>query len=367
MAADIDELPHNAEQLGRGRELGQKAGTKGAAAGNVLDAAAIALEAAGQPLKVAEITQRMLDSKAWTTGGKTPAATVESRLAVDVKKHGDASRFVRVAPRTYGLRQWPNVLAAAAKPAKAGALTYLEAAAKVLGESPERQPLPYKVITDRAIAKGYLATSGLTPAQTMYVQLMTDVKRRKERGDEPRFWQLPKGRFGLATWQDGDLVAAVGRHNRDVKQALLGRIHEMGWETFEVLMGELLTKLGFEEVEVTKPAADGGVDVFGTLVTGGVVRTRMAVQVKRWKHNVQAPTVQQLRGALGAHDQGLIITTSDFSSGAREEAARPDRIPVALMNGEELVGLLVEHQILVVRRELDLLELGDQEDQPADG
>jgi restriction system protein len=57
----------------------------------------------------------------------------------------------------------------------------------------------------------------------------------------------------------------------------------------------------------------------------------MAVQVKRWQHNVQAPTVQQLRGALGVHEQGLIVTTSDFSAGARAEAAKPDRTPVALM------------------------------------
>jgi restriction system protein len=36
---------------------------------------------------------------------------------------------------------------------------------------------------------------------------------------------------------------------------------------------------------------------------------------------VQAPVVQQVRGSLGAHEQGLIITTSDFSTGARSEAA----------------------------------------------
>ena len=89
----------------------------------------------------------------------------------------------------------------------------------------------------------------------------------------------------------------------------------------------------------------GGVDVRGTLVVGEAVRIRMAVQAKRWKHNVQAPTVQQLRGSLGAHEQGLIITTSDFSSGAKAEADRPDAAPVALMNGERLAALLAKHEI----------------------
>jgi restriction system protein len=236
-------------------------------------------------------------------------------------------------------------------------MTYLEAAERVLFEDKAHQELPYREITERAIKAGYLSPNGLTPAQTMYVQLMTDVKRRAARGDEPRFVQLPKGEFGLAAWVEGDLVAQITRHNREIKRELLLRLKAMPPAEFEKLIGQLLTAIGFEEVVVTKPADDGGVDVFGVLVTGGVVRTRMAVQVKRWKGNVRAPTVQQVRGALGVHDQGLIITTGSFSAGARHEASLPDRIPVALMGGDELVGLLVEHEIGVTRSNPDLLEL----------
>ncbi len=56
-----------------------------------------------------------------------------------------------------------------------------------------------------------------------------------------------------------------------------------------------------------------------------------------------------------------IITTSDFSAGARKEAARTDATPVALMNGEQLMILLVENQIGVERRAHDIVEL-DEED-----
>lgn len=72
--------------------------------------------------------------------------------------------------------------------------------------------------------------------------------------------------------------------------------------------------------------------------------------------------MQQVRGSLGAHEQGLIITTSDFSPGARSEAARPDAVPVALMNGEQLVTLLIEHDIGVRRANYDLIELGENEE-----
>ena len=120
--------------------------------------------------------------------------------------------------------------------------------------------------------------------------------------------------------------------------------------------------MGFINVQQTPLNNDGGVDVRGILDVGEVVRTRMAIQAKRWKANVLAPTVQQLRGSLGAHEQGLIITTSDFSQGARAEANRPDAAPIALMNGEQLVKLLVENDILIRRESHDLIEL-ELEDQ----
>jgi len=91
----------------------------------------------------------------------------------------------------------------------------------------------------------------------------------------------------------------------------------------------------------------------------------MAVQGKKWKpkNRVQAPVVQQVRGGLGTHEQGLIITTSDFSKGAREEAMRPNAVPVALMNGEQLVALLISNDIGITRRSHDIIELEETEGQ----
>jgi restriction system protein len=215
------------------------------------------------------------------------------------------------------------------------------------------------VITDEALRRGYLAPAGLTPSATMYAALMLDVRRRARRGDEPRFTQLPEGLFGLAAWAEDDLLAPIERHNREVKAALLATVSALEPFAFEGLIAELLTRIGFEDVTRTRASDDAGIDVTATLVSAGVIRTRMAVQVKRWQHNVQAPTVQQLRGALGVHDQGLIITTSDFSAGARAEASKPDRTPVALINGVELTGLLVEQQLGIRRSSLDLLEVAE--------
>ena len=110
---------------------------------------------------------------------------------------------------------------------------------------------------------------------------------------------------------------------------------------------------------MTSRTNDGGIDVRGTLVVGDVIRTRLAVQVKRWKHNIQSPVIQQVRGSLGSHEQGLVITTSDFSKGAREEAERANTTPVGLLNGEQLVALLVENEIGVSKTPLQLIQLGE--------
>lgn len=70
--------------------------------------------------------------------------------------------------------------------------------------------------------------------------------------------------------------------------------------------------------------------------------------------------MRELRGSLGAHERGLIITTSDFSRGARNEAERVDAAPVTMMNGTDLVTLMVQAQLGVERSAYDVIELADE-------
>src|SRR4051794_20923495 len=73
--------------------------------------------------------------------------------------------------------------------------------------------------------------------------------------------------------------------------------------------------------------------------------------------NVRTPQIREMRGSLGAHERGLVITTSDFSAGARAEALRPDAAPVALMSGQNLVALMVQTELGVNRGAHDVIEL----------
>lgn len=333
-----------------------------------LEAACEVLREAGEPLHYREITKRILERGLWATDGQTPWVTVNSRIAVHVNEAGDQAAVTRVAPGIFTLAGTPGPVASGAgRPTRAPVseertyLSFTDAAEEVLTRFGGKKPMHYRELTRRVLEKGWVQTSGKTPEATMYSVLVSEVKRQTRRGEQPRFVLHGQGLVGLARWQKQGLAFQIESHNAKVRKALHERLTTMSPSDFESLVGQLLVAIGFEEVEVTPASGDGGIDVRGTLVVADVIRTRMAVQVKRWKHNVQAPVVQQVRGSLGTHDQGLIITTSDFSSGARAEAARPNAVPVALMSGEELVGLLIENDLGIRREKQELFELIDLE------
>ena len=328
----------------------------------IKEAATEVLRAAGKPLHATKITEQMLAKGLWQTEGKTPDRAVTSRIVVDIKSKGKNSPFVRTAPRTYGLREWGLKPPGSGSRGKAKTLSFTNAAEKILASFGSKKPMHYRAITEKALEMGLVKTEGKTPESTMYVQIRNETKRSKIRGKQPRFVLHGKGLISLGQWMGKGLAFEIEKYNRQVRQQLHKRLLGMDPTEFEELVGVLLAEMGFEEIEVTKRSSDGGIDVRGLLVIGEVIKTRMAIQVKRWKkgHNVRSPVVQQVRGSLGTHEQGLIVTTSDFSPGAKKEAQRPNAVPVALMNGEQLVGLLVENEIGVSRQPYDLLDLASE-------
>jgi len=326
--------------------------------GTVLQAAQSVLAKAGTPLHYKEITRRILAEGLWTSKGKTPEATVNAQLSVAIGKGGD-SIIERVSAGTFALRTGvPQTKIPPTQLSESSTtLSFTDAAESVLNKQANKRPLHYKELTNRAIRSGMIKTAGLTPESTMYAQILQERQRREKRGERQRFAKIEKGMVSLTAWRPTGLADQIARHNDAIRKRLLQRVQKLTAAQFEQLVGELLTALGFSNVTVTRISKDGGIDVRGMLVVGDAVRIKMAVQAKKWKGNVQAPEVQKVRGSLGAHEQGLIITTSGFSPGAVAEASRPDASPVGLMDANQLIGLLVEHSIGVTRQPQELLDL----------
>lgn len=333
------------------------------------------LSKAGKPLHTKQITEQIISAGLWKSDGKTPEATISAKIYSDIKKYGDNSFFIKVAPQTFTIRtiQHGQQLQLAQQIERTElesvpkldsvlpGFSFKDCAQKVLEEFGNKKPMHYKMITENALEKGWLVTEGKTPDATMYAQIITEIKHQQKCGDRPRFTQHGRGYVGLSHWVESGLAYQIEQHNHQVRETLLEKLLAMTPGQFEELISFLLAEMGFDMVEVTKLSGDGGIDVRGNLIVGGVICNKMAVQVKRWaiKNNVSSPVVQQVRGSLGIHEQGLIITTSDFSSGAIKEASQPNKTPIALMNGKQLVTLLMEHGIGVHRSTPDLFEIDE--------
>ena len=334
---------------------------------NIRDAAMQVLREAGKSLHSKVITKRIIEEGLWNSDGKTPEATVSARIYSDIKKHGDKSTFVKVAPQTFSLRDIQIVAVDDVAHDSNGetdstvsttTYSFLDAAEKVLNQFGNRNSMHSRDIVDIAIGHGWLNTSSKTPEASMIARLVTELKRANAIGEPGRFIRTSPGYYSLVKWMGIGLPYQISKHNREVRKKLMSQLMDLTPVRFEQLVALLLVEMGFDEdIDVTKFRSDGGIDVRGTLLIGDVVQIKMAVQVKRWEKNVGSQTVQQVRGSLGVHEQGLIITTSKFSTGAIKEADQPDKTPVALMDGEQLVTLLMEYNIGVRRMSHDLFEL----------
>ncbi|MGI8857495.1 MAG: restriction endonuclease [Thermomicrobiales bacterium] len=271
-------------------------------------------------------------------------------------------------------------------------MSFADAAEQILEDFGKQQPMHYRHITEKALELGWITTKGKSPEDTMNARIGDEIAGKGSRGESPRFVKS-KGLVGLLKWAGtgctpfpaeyvpsrrpkrpppsevngnsssaSSIRAQIEQHNAAARKALLAHLQVMKPDDFEHFIGGLLKCLGYKDVEVTKPSGDKGIDIRGVFVTEDGFQTHVAIQVKRWKENVGAPTVQHLRGSLRPHERGRIITTSDFSKGAKEEAKQSDKTPIQLMNGKELVDLLARHSIGVRRSSYDLIELTESGD-----
>jgi restriction system protein len=113
---------------------------------------------------------------------------------------------------------------------------------------------------------------------------------------------------------------------------------------FEELVIRLLDRMGYGKagsVNRTAPSGDAGID--GIISQDPLGLDRIYVQAKRFTDTaVDRPKIHEFAGALPGKqgDRGVFITTSRFTSGARQEA---DRINarIELIDGARLAELLV--------------------------
>ena len=235
-------------------------------------------------------------------------------------------------------------------------LPFKKAAIKILERTNE--PMSIADITRIAIEENLIDTSGETPEATMGAQIYVDIKKDKN----SVFRKVGRGLFTLKKKTDvaNSPLLIIDNQNELTKSKLKDMLHSMDPFQFEFLAADLLQKIGYENVTVTKRSGDKGIDVIANLTVGGITNVKTVVQVKRWGNKkVSGAEIAQLRGSAETDQRGLVITTSDFTKDGIDEAQAPNKMPVSLVNGEKLVQLLIKYGVGVKKQELFALSIDE--------
>lgn len=146
---------------------------------------------------------------------------------------------------------------------------------------------------------------------------------------------------------DGDSTES---YMDEFKEKLLSAIAKMPPKKFESFSRLLLTKMGVEFTEKgVQVSNDGGIDGFGYHRDSNDFRTtRVVIQCKRYNTSpVSEPEINQFLGAMNKFkaDYGVFITNSRFTSSAKNAAF--EGTPLTLIDGDELVNLVIKYQLHV--------------------
>ena len=155
-----------------------------------------------------------------------------------------------------------------------------------------------------------------------------------------------------------ELWSLAKKQETSVRESLRDLLINMDAFAFEHLVKRLLEEMGYQNVEVTPPSGDGGVDVVADIELG-ITSVREVVQAKRHRRTIQRKELDALRGSLHRFNavRGTIIATSQFAKGTKEAAFESGAAPITLIDGDKLIDFLIEHDIGVRKQTLKVLTL----------
>lgn len=170
-----------------------------------------------------------------------------------------------------------------------------------------------------------------------------------------------------------DIQQLTAEKNKKICEELLAKVKLMSPKQFEELSVLILGHLLYEGQPLEEfrkhltqqgQSGDGGID--GIVTKHDRIRGKVIhyVQSKRYTTNsVQRPEVQRFVGALDPHRAkiGVLMTTSKFTEGAEEYVKSLNMYDVRLIDGVELVEMMIECGIGVKKiKNIELLEIDNQ-------
>lgn len=152
------------------------------------------------------------------------------------------------------------------------------------------------------------------------------------------------------TTPDESIAIAYNELQENLIYDLLESLKSVAPYLFEKIVVRLLEKMGYGQGSAVGRSGDEGID--GIINQDPLGLEKVYVQAKRWQSQVGEPEIRNFSGSLtlkGA-SKGVFITTSDFSSTARQTARiiSSGSQLIHLINGQELARLMIRHSVGVV-------------------
>ena len=145
---------------------------------------------------------------------------------------------------------------------------------------------------------------------------------------------------------------AMDQLNTSLADTLMGEVMKMDPFAFEQLVIKLLVRMGYGSSglsmnKATKKSGDEGIDGIVTADRFGfdVIYT----QAKQWNSDsvIGRPEIQKFLGALAGQGatKGIFITTARFSNEAKAFVAKQLGTKIVLVDGKELMDLMIEFNL----------------------
>ena len=202
---------------------------------------------------------------------------------------------------------------------------------------------------------GLNITRELVHSQPAYVEHQKTLKNKDKVNDvsEEQTFEITEKQ--ISNW--------FNKQTSDLAEQLLTKLRSTDPYQFEHMMVTLLSNMGYKGTDgqslVTQKSNDGGID--GIINQDPLGLQTIYVQVKRYAENniIGSPEIDSFSGALRRKraDRGVFITTSSFTSGARQAAKQ---LNIALVDGEMLTNLMIQYKVGVqIRQVYELYDIDD--------
>lgn len=229
-------------------------------------------------------------------------------------------------------------------------------------QTPIRLERLVEVAHDRGVFHGEALAEVLERLEAMKDQVISYQTGRQISGEPPlisidasTLICYPPGRLPSPAPVEDRMVTAKAELAGQIREALL----DMDSFDFEHFCAAYLNARGYRDCVVRQ--GDHGIDVEGFFYARDF-RIKVLAQAKCWGigNDVRAADIRDFAGSLTAEQaidpripiQGFFITTSSFTDGAETEQRRA-AVPILLVNGNSLVGALIEMEAGCVKLEVD--------------